>query len=419
MTALTVKDKLCQLTTEKKYLAGEYADPAVLFDTTELNELNCRLSENQGGHCLLREKRFPVNFTHSEEIGQFLKISPQDFNLLGKAVLFNDIHPVKVIFIDTETTGLAGGTGTYVFLIGLGFFTDEAFFIRQILMPDFSQESALLVELERIIADRNAIISFNGKSYDIPLLKTRFLLHKMQHHLPDAHLDLLHTSRRLWKNIYNSCSLQSLEKNVLGFSRLGDVEGSEIPGIYFNFLRDRRLAELKSIFQHNAIDLLSLVSISIKAWRAFSSADGSNDILFDRKGVISSLESLKLFELAAKRCETFTASAKDGRRNYFLLKQSMNLKKAGKIGSAAELWIKMITNGYGFTPDAYIELAKYYEHKLHDYEAALACVNKLERRIALNRELGNDPVDDFLLLDLPLRKNRIMGKMSKRAYGKH
>jgi uncharacterized protein YprB with RNaseH-like and TPR domain len=419
MTALTIKDKLYQLTTKKKYVVGEYVDPAALFDATELSDLNCRLIENQGGYCLLREKKFPANFTHSEEIGKFLRISSQDFNLLGKAALFNDINPVRVIFVDTETTGLAGGTGTYIFLIGLGFFADDAFHIKQILLPDFSHELALLLELEKIIAHRKAIISFNGKSYDIPLLKTRFLLHKMPHHLPNVHLDLLHTSRRLWKNIYNECSLQSLEKNVLGFARLGDVESCEIPRIYFNFLRDRRLAELKTIFQHNAIDLLSLVSISIKAWRAFSLADGSNDICFDRKGVISSLESLKLFELAAEKCKAFTDSEGGSRDDYFLLKQSMNLKKAGKIGLAADLWIKMIKNGNGFTPEGYIELAKYYEHKMRDYDAALACVDKLETRLAVNRELGNDAVDDFILSDLQLRKNRIMGKLSKKACGKY
>jgi uncharacterized protein YprB with RNaseH-like and TPR domain len=172
-------------------------------------------------------------------------------------------NPVKWAFLDTETTGLAGGTGTYAFLIGVGSIDASGFRLRQFFMRDYGEEPSLLHRLHEYLAPFDVLITYNGKAYDQPLLETRFRMSRARHPFDRLqHLDLLFGARRLWKLRLDSCRLVDLENQILGVEREGDLPGEMIPYCYFDFLRTKQAFKVVPIFHHNAIDILSLACLT-------------------------------------------------------------------------------------------------------------------------------------------------------------
>lgn len=166
------------------------------------------------------------------------------------------------LFLDTETTGLSGGAGTVAFLVGLGYAEGNSFIVEQYLMRDYADEPELL----SCIADRldgcGCVCSFNGKNFDLPLLRTRFIMNRMQHRWKEKdQLDLLHPSRRTWKLRLGSCRLGRLEEFILGAGRENDLPGSEVPRRYFDFLKSGDMALLEDIIAHNRQDIVTLQTL--------------------------------------------------------------------------------------------------------------------------------------------------------------
>src|SRR3954470_19768773 len=156
-----------------------------------------------------------------------------------------------------------GGTGTYAFLIGVGSVDAEGFRLRQFFMRDYGEEASLLHRLSEHLARFDVLITYNGKSYDQPLLETRFRMSRARHPFDRMeHLDLLFGARRLWKLRLDSCRLVDLENQILGVEREGDLPGEMIPYCYFDFLRTRQAFKVVPIFHHNAIDILSLACLT-------------------------------------------------------------------------------------------------------------------------------------------------------------
>lgn len=180
---------------------------------------------------------------------------------------------VPLWFLDLETTGLAGGAGTQAFLVGCAWFDEGGIAVRQFLLPGFEHERALLAEVAAWAATRGAIVSFNGRSFDVPLIETRYLFHRQVFPLEGRpHMDMLHPSRRLWRargewtgSSEASCSLSTLEKLLAGVHRVGDVPGFEIPSRYFQFVRDGDARPLEAVLEHNRIDLVSLALVMARA----------------------------------------------------------------------------------------------------------------------------------------------------------
>jgi uncharacterized protein YprB with RNaseH-like and TPR domain len=177
-------------------------------------------------------------------------------------------HPESWAFLDTETTGLAGGSGTCAFLIGVGRITPTGFRVRQYFMRDFDEEASALAALEEDLAGAETLVTYNGKTFDLPLLETRFRMSRRKPPFAKLpHLDLLHGARRLWRLRYESCKLTALESEVLGMEREGDVPGFLIPPIYFDFVRNGLADRLAPVFHHNALDIVSLACLtSIVPW---------------------------------------------------------------------------------------------------------------------------------------------------------
>jgi len=170
-----------------------------------------------------------------------------------------------LLFFDLETTGLSGGAGTLAFLVGCGYFDDSGFHTRQYFLAGYEAEHELLLNLTELASRFGGLVTFNGRTFDVPLIDTRYLFHRLPSPFGELpHFDMLHPARRLWRRRHDeaSCALGSLEEAILGVHRVGDVPGMEIPARYFHYLRTGDLEPLQPVFEHNRLDLISLAALT-------------------------------------------------------------------------------------------------------------------------------------------------------------
>jgi uncharacterized protein len=281
----------------------------------------------------------------------------------------------RTLFFDTETTGLAGGSGTYAFLVGLGYYCGQEFITEQLLMRDHGDEPALLDYLSRTLRDKTSLVSFNGRSFDAQLLATRYGMHRLTEPFGDcAHLDLLHICRRLWGlSRMPDCRLETLEARVLGAPRHQDVPGWLIPSLFFDFLRDRDPAPLKGVLEHNRRDLLAMVALCSHLKHVFAAEDVEDPYL--ALGLARLWAALDqpvrgdhFFEKALKNRNL----GEEAREKGFIY-WSRELKRRGLLSKAAMLWRRTLIH-YPNNMEATVELAKWLEHKQRDYRSALILV---------------------------------------------
>lgn len=224
------------------------------------------------GQCFVAQASFPTQHRHGDlPLGDFLALAPGLLARIGGESGLKNVDLRHVLFLDTETTGLSGGTGTMAFLVGLGFFADDSFVLQQPFLRDPGDEPALIHWLEERFSRFQALVSFNGRSFDVPILQTRFVLARRPLRL-DAlpHLDLLAPSRRLWRERLSSCALVNLEREVLGVRRdQADVPSGVIPAIYRDYLRTGDAREIARILYHNQVDILSLATLATLLARSF------------------------------------------------------------------------------------------------------------------------------------------------------
>jgi len=370
---------------------------------------------NEFGQCLLRTKIFPAQHVHSLPIGEFAQLRSRDFALVGKNLQLEQLAPERVVFIDTETTGLAGGTGTVAFLVGMGRFVGDCFEVTQYFLRDFGDEPALLHEISQSLCDVSGIISFNGKSYDLPLLRTRFILNRLEFKTEEfQHLDLLHAARRLWKKKLTSFNLRDLEVAILGFRREGDIPSAQIPSVFFQCLQSKDLSALKPILQHNVMDILSMPALMVKASRVFNPPTVPDAIDYDVLAVAKTMEQLGLDEKAGEVYETHLPFVKGEEAGQLMLRNAMRLKRLGRFREAETVWRTVVEQGQIFSSEAYLELAKCYEHRFGEIEKALTTVERLQKRLDVSLALKEDDSLNRLANDLQLRRNRLLRKMQRR-----
>ncbi|MEW6233908.1 MAG: ribonuclease H-like domain-containing protein [Candidatus Omnitrophota bacterium] len=325
--------------------------------------------------------------------GVSLPYPPQD--IIGREIVrqtgeefFQNIRSEDLLFLDTETTGLAGGTGTLPFLIGAGYFEDGDFCLRQYLMRDYDEEPAVLHELLDLFPRFRALASYNGKCFDAPLLHSRFLLNRLPSPLLELpHYDVLYPARRFWRDRLPNCSLSTIEAAILGRRRDEDVPSEQIPFIYFDFLRGLRVYRMKPVISHNAEDILSLAMLAAKTCRMTQSPLGEcghglelagygRFLAFNgdgetacacleeslRRGDLPGGAQLAVYRLLAKLYK---------RRERYLEAAAINRRALGEFDDFF----------------ACVDLAKFYEHHAKQCGEALHLTERALRKIAEDREL--------------------------------
>ncbi|MCU1234950.1 MAG: hypothetical protein JWP63_2917 [Candidatus Solibacter sp.] len=283
-------------------------------------------------------------------------------------------HPTRWAFLDTETTGLAGGTGTYAFLIGVGSIDSQGFRLRQFFMRDYGEEASLLHRLSEYLAQFDVLITYNGKSYDQPLLETRFRMSRARHPFDRmVHLDLLFGARRLWKLRLESCRLVELENRILGVERQGDLPGEMIPYVYFDFLRSQKAFQVVPIFHHNALDILSLACLTAIVPCAFRSpADAAFGHGADHIGLARWLLQAERQEEALR---LFRRALEMGLPDDLLFRTMWDVasleRRMGRHDAALAMVTELTVSRNPYRVRAFAELAKHYEHREKNYMMAL------------------------------------------------
>lgn len=276
-------------------------------------------------------------------------------------------HTERLLFLDTETTGLSGGAGTVAFEIGAGWIEPRGMVIRQYVMRDYGQEADMLREVASLIARADTIVTFNGKSFDLPLLESRMIMNRIRVHVTDMpHLDLLHAARRVYKLRLGRCNLTALEEAVLGKTRRDDLPGAQVPERYFTYLKTGEFALLEDVLRHNFDDIQSLAELTAVICSAYRQPEllrYEQDILSVGKTLLHGRRTQQ-----ARNCLKILGHSTLAPQAHLYLASSY--KQGREWTEAAELWKTMIAKGEGGAWP-YIELAKYYEHVQHDYDKAL------------------------------------------------
>ena len=326
--------------------------------------------ENSQGETFVVETRYPPGY----RLGQRGIATTAPLHAIGRwanADHIRDFPPQSFAYLDTETTGLSGGTGTYAFLIGVGRFDGEEFRLAQFFMRDPAEEPAQLAALEEFIAPCQALVTFNGKSFDVPLLNTRFIHHGWRSpFLETAHVDLLHLARRLWRDRLPSRTLGNLEVQILGAERTDeDVPGWMIPSLYFDYLRSGDARPLRNVFYHNQVDVVSMAALFNHM--AGMLADPLSGVVEHGVDLIA-LAKLNedLGELEAATRLYLHGLEHDLPRDILLQafkRLALIYKHREEFAPAIELWEQAARYE---DLEAHVELAKYYEHRALDVEAA-------------------------------------------------
>ncbi len=273
-------------------------------------------------------------------------------------------------FIDTETTGL-GGAGTVAFVVGCGSVKGDEFEIRQYLMPDYSDEAAMLEALLDEFGPSNPIVSYNGATFDLPVLRDRLIINRVGREIAMArHVDLLHAVRRLFRRRLRNCSLVNVERELLGFERTDDIPGYLIPSVYFEWLAEQNPNLMSMVLRHNRRDILSLYHLTVLIARAYESQgetlDEVDDLYSLSRILFGHRQHARVIDLY-QRLDALQAEPLPDDVLYF---HALAFKRAGQYHRAIGLWeqLSVATSREAFW--ANVELAKYHEHQTRDLNLA-------------------------------------------------
>ena len=349
--------------------------------------LEARALENHYGAHLSVKKWF------SEAIGHAAPDGPVDeaaMSLLSPGACDEAADPAQWLFLDTETTGLTGGTGTYPFMVGIAWWDAGGLEVEQFFMRDHSEEHALLVTLAERIAERGVLVTFNGKSFDWPLLETRYrMTRKIKVPELRAHLDFLHPARNLWRIRLGSVRLAELEKHVLGFHRGADIIGAMIPQFYFDYLRGGAVEPIVEIFKHNQTDLRGLAGLASRILAVLAEPEKHGKDPLELFGVSRICERRGEVKRAQKHyAQSVETAALPAEADRFARRSLARMaKRDGNLTRARELWESMVgSSREGF--EAFEQLAIYHEHVASEPREAAALVKRALAELRQSKSAG-------------------------------
>ena len=358
---------------------GQSAAPACRGKDSEAAAiLGGEWRELRGERFLVIDRKYPPGHRHGH-VAVADTLPPDDtcwsrFALLSGATAVSAAG--RMLFIDLETTGLAGGAGTYAFLVGCAWYQDGGLRVRQFFLSNFAAERMLLEAVADIADSCGAIVTYNGKSFDLPLIETRFLLHRLETPFAGVpHVDMLHPARRLWREDGSECRLTALEHVLCGHLREGDVPGFEIPSRYFHFVRTGDARRLKAVMEHNRLDLMALAMLTARASQLLEDGPAAARTgrealgmgrLYERAGM--TLDARAAFVRAAEHRDTDCDTCAEAWRAYAVLS-----RRERKFAEAAHGWRRILELPNcppAIQREASEALAVHHEHRLRDLETA-------------------------------------------------
>jgi hypothetical protein len=316
------------------------------------------------------------------------------------------------IFLDTETTGLSGGTGTIPFMIGAGRFNGDQFLLEQFFLRSPAEEKAQLAALSKFVDGAKAVVSYNGKSFDLPIINTRFILNRLDNPFDGIdHIDLLHITRRVWKRRLKQCNLGNIEKEILEFFRTDeDIPGYLVPEFYRNYVVHGDASQVANIFYHNEIDVVSLSALFTML--AAILENPTSELLSHTEDIYSIarlMESLNREALAEQLYASEHILTSNEELVLSLISRGRIYKRNKNFAEALPLWEQAANHG---SPEAALELAKYYEHIAKDYHQAL------DLTVRLLTEIQSSPPGESVqqdILRLEHRKSRLLQKIQRQT----
>jgi uncharacterized protein YprB with RNaseH-like and TPR domain len=338
----------------------------------------------------------------------FLSACPRSLAALCREPALAEIDLRSALFLDTETTGLDPRAGSYAFLVGVGYFSDDGFEIDQFFIEGPNHERAMLRALADTLHGFGLLVTFNGRAFDVPMLAHRLALHGQAHSLRALpHADLLHAARRLWKERLQSCRLANLERHILRVERSGDVPSSQVPALYARYRADGDPRRLLPVFHHNAQDIMTLLALATHAAATFARPfagivrDGPDFASLARayEAAGDSDLALQAYDRALGLPLHPAARADACRR------ASALYKRRSQTGNALALWEEMVRCPRAHSIYPFEELAKHYEHEAHDYARAEELV------VQALRLLPGDACTHTTRRDLEKRLHRIRDKL--------
>src|SRR5574341_147444 len=363
------------------------------------------------GECFVTTGIFPADHLHGpHQIGDWHGLSPYTLAAVGNDRGLEEIDLRRYLFLDTETTGLGGGA--FAFLVGIGFFNEAGdLVVEQYFLRDPAEEVALLTILSERLPDGGGLVTFNGRTFDVPLLSGRFIRSRMPSRIESLpNLDLLAPARRLWKRRLPSCSLGALEVDILGMRRTGeDVPGYLIPALYNDYLRTGNASHLTRVFYHNREDILSMVALGITLTRTFGQQPEGLHVI-DRLSLARWYHSQEMLD----ECEAAYRLALDEAPDEETLQVTLHglahlLKRSERRNEALLLWERLADLKSDVL--GHEELAKHYEW--HGGNLALA-LDWTERGIALAQSWRPGIRQRQALNELERRRERLLRKIDGR-----
>ncbi|MCH8127227.1 ribonuclease H-like domain-containing protein [candidate division KSB1 bacterium] len=383
---MNLKEKLASL---DRYSTSATIEPPTITHPTIDTQLNGEEIYTKFGSCWRIQYRFDFSFHHGNyRMGDLLSHEPAPLKFIAKAHGYENINLKNLLFVDTETTGLSGGVGTVAFLLGTGYFQDNTFIIDQFFMRDFSEEASILFafqnQLNRAIEGCGAVVSFNGKSYDLPLIFNRMIFNRFAKPVNRfKHIDILHAARRIWKRSLIDCSLTNVEANILKVHRVDDIPGYLIPEMYFQYLRNNDPANLNQVFLHNKLDILTLVGLLDEMVQLYC---GNREITEEQVDWLTMCKAFDELQAYDEGLAFYTRLADlelpKKMRTETLLRIAAIHKKCNRFEEAMSYWYEAIKQD-GLCLAAFEELAKAYEHQASDFPQA----RELTRRALLSIEV--------------------------------
>ncbi|MFP4379258.1 MAG: ribonuclease H-like domain-containing protein [Candidatus Sumerlaeia bacterium] len=299
-------------------------------------------------------------------------------SVFNPGLRLNGLELGDMAVLDVECTGLT--SSAVPFLVGIGYFTDEHFIVEQYFMEDLPSEEPMYRALQARMADFKGIISFNGKSFDAPLLQARYIMNRMLSPFEKPHLDMLHPARRLFRGYFDSCSLSSLEAKLFGLSRISDVPGALIPRIYLEYIKGIRREQIIPVIDHNVQDIAStgaLVPLFCEYFRNPDHADLQNP--FSQLGLAAWMRRQDRPEDAIRSMERAVLACRDGVEEHRIsLHIATAYKREKRWTEAVEIWQERfkLAGDAEMKATPCVELAKFYEHQAKDFEKAMEWVWK-------------------------------------------